>query len=368
MAERHQTVEDRYLALQPIPPTANFTIAAARKAYGGIGGEEVHCTIAEYCRTRIFEFPRAYLNNSDRTTHRTIYTSESIQATLVEDILDYFTKSTVSKHYTTSPSIRYGAAETKQESTRQHGERRPLFIIIEESSSLTETRMNSGECSKSDQVITRDETDVPLLTGGQKGEQFIIAWHTLDGAWPELPNNEEKINMILAAIRAAQETAHPIRKLLDEKGLITNDGEFVEMVRMTMSAARGTTIQNIDASGVERKAEELTTAIAAMEKDLGIHHLALLFNSMYSDEERDSAYEQLAYLQLWQSLCEAGPRHLACPDDVRTGPTIVAGEKSLLELRQHRDDIAHWRTTAINLRTFYSLRQTVNELVRRKYF
>ena len=327
MAERHWTIEDRYLALQPTPPTANFTIAAARAAYGGIGGKEVHCTIAGYFRTLIFEFPRTYSNNSDSITHKTIYMSGLLQATLVEDILDYFTKSTASNHYASSPSIRYGVADIKQESTRQHGEHRPLFIIIEESSPLTETRMDSGECSKSDQVITRENTDVPLLTGGQKGEQFIIAWHTLDGACPELPNNEETINMILAAIRAGQETAAPIRKLLDQKGLITNDGEFVEMIRMTISAARGTTIQNIDASGVERKAEELTTAIAAMEKDLGIPHLALLFNSMYSDEERDSDYQKLAYLQLWQSLSEAGPRHLACPDDVRTGPTIVGGGK-----------------------------------------
>ena len=368
MTERHWTVEDRYLALQPIPETSNFTIAAARAAYAGIGGEEVNCTISGYRRTLIFEFPRTYLNHSGSITHKNIYMSGSIQATLVKDILDYFTTSPASNHYAGSPSMRYGVAEIKQESTRQHGEHRPLFIIIEDFSPLTETRMVSGECSKSDQVITRDNTDVPLVTGGQKGEQVLIAWHTLDGAWPEIPNNQEKINMILAAIRAGQETPHPIKKLLDQRGLITSDGEFVEMVRMTLSPARGTTIQNTDASGVERKAAALTAAITAMETDLTIPHLALLFNSMYNDEEKDSEYQKLAYLQLWQSLCEAGPRHLACPDDVRTGTTIIAGGKSLSEIRQHRDAIAHWRTSTIDVPTFDSLRQTVNELVRRKYF
>ena len=36
-----------------------------------------------------------------------------------------------------------------------------------------------------------------MLVGGRAGEKFITAWATIDGAWPELPNNQQLVDMIL---------------------------------------------------------------------------------------------------------------------------------------------------------------------------
>ena len=47
---------------------------------------------------------------------------------------------------------------------------------------------------------------------------------------------------------------------------------------------------------------------------------------------------------------------------------VVAGTKTLLELNDYRDDVAHWWTDAIDENFLADLRRTINELIRRKYF
>ena len=106
-----------------------------------------------------------------------------------------------------------------------------------------------------------------------------------------------------------------------------------------------------------------------MEQDIGAPHMALLINSMYRDEYRDDTYQRLQYLQLWQSLVEAGPRWLSYQgNDIRNDNIVVAGKKTLRELNEYRDDIAHWWTDTIDKNFFADLQRTINELIRRKYF
>jgi hypothetical protein len=97
--------------------------------------------------------------------------------------------------------------------------------------------------------------------------------------------------------------------------------------------------------------------------------LALLVNSMYSDEYKDDAYRRLQYLGLWESLTGAAR---PCLDyrggDIRKDNTVVAGHKTLQELCQYRNDIAHWWTDSIDENFMADLQRTINELVRRKYF
>ena len=129
----------------------------------------------------------------------------------------------------------------------------------------------------------RDGEKVPVLIGGREGEEFIIAWATTGGAWPELPNNQQLVNMILAGVRAGQQTSDPIRKYLDQNGLVTDDGRFVEMIRPTMSA-RGSTATPMIPQRTGIGYPSISRAIAAIQQDIGAPHMALLVNSMYSDE------------------------------------------------------------------------------------
>ena len=105
-----------------------------------------------------------------------------------------------------------------------------------------------------------------------------------------------------------------------------------------------------------------------MEQAIGTPHLALLVNSMYSDEHKDDAYQRLEYLSLHQSLADKGRKSLGYQGDIRKDKIIVDGEHTLSELNDYRDAIAHWQTDAIDENFLADLRLTINELIRRKYF
>ena len=144
----------------------------------------------------------------------------------------------------------------------------------------------------------RDGKKKPVLVGGREGEKFLTAWATIDGAWPELPSNQQLVNMMLAGVRVGQQTADPIRKYLDQNGLVTDDGRFVEMMRPTASA-RGSTATPMDSTAYRERVAEIGRGIAALEQDMGAPHMVLLVNSMYRDDYMDDAYQRLHYLQLW---------------------------------------------------------------------
>lgn len=106
-----------------------------------------------------------------------------------------------------------------------------------------------------------------------------------------------------------------------------------------------------------------------MGQDIGIPHMALLVNAMYRDEYGDDALERLRYLQLWQSLVEAGEKVLGYQgESIRYDANVVAGERTLEELTKYRVDIAHWWTDTIDENYLADLQRTVNELIRDKYF
>ena len=335
--------------------------------YEGGGGQEFHCTISEYCRTQIFEFPRIDFHPDGYEPHTTIYSSPSVQACVASNLADYFVDSTFSRHYAISPSLRHAVGETDEKVKSQQRGRVPVFLVIEEFDQLTPVEMVKGECSISDEVTVRDGERVPILIGGRDGEKFITAWATVDGAWPKLPNNQQLVNMILAGVRVGQETSDPIRQYLVQDGLVTGNGRFVEMLRPTMSM-RGSTVTPMDTAAYRGRVSEIRRSIAAMQRDIGTPHMALLVNSIYSDEHKDDAYQRLQYLQLWQSLVEAGRPCLSYQGDIRYDNIVVAGKKTLQELTDYRDDIAHWWTDTIDENFLADLQRTINELIRRKYF
>ena len=367
MARKTRSVADRQKALQPSAPAAHFTLAGVRSMYEAIGAKAVSCTVSGHCRTQIFEFPGIDFRPNEEEPHHEVYTSQSVRACVVSDLVGYFTGAARSRHYAISPSLRHAVGETDQKVRSQQGDRVPVFLVIEEFDDLTPVEMSNGECNILAEVVVRDGKKIPMLVGGRDGAEFITAWATVDGAWPELPNNQQLVNMIVAGVRVAQETADPIPKYLDQACLVTVDGRAVVMMRPTASA-RAQTATVMDAKAYRTRASEIKKALAAMERAIGTPHMALLINSMYSDEWKDDPYQRLQYLRLWQSLVEAGEACLGYQGNIRYDDVVVAGTKTLGELTAYRDDIAHWWTGTIDENFLVDLQRTINELMRRRYF
>ena len=103
MAREKRPVANRQIALEPFAPKANVTIEGVRPMYKASGGKQFNCTIAGYCRTRIFEFPRIDLNLSGDEPHHIIYSSPSVQACVATDLVDYFQNSNTREHYGHQP-------------------------------------------------------------------------------------------------------------------------------------------------------------------------------------------------------------------------------------------------------------------------
>ncbi len=367
MGRRIRSVANRQTALSPTPPDRQFSLFAAKEMYTNIEGREFHCTINAFCRTQIFEFPRVDFQSNGSEPHHNIFSSPSIQASVTTNLVDYFENSTRSIHYDICPSLRHMVGETEERIISQRGGRVPLFVVIDEFEHLTPTEMIKGECSIAPEVAMVDGKAEPLMVGGREGEEFISAWATADGEWPELPNNQQVVNLIMAGVRVGQQTPEPIQKYLDMNGLVTDDGRFASICHPTASG-RVDTVTPMDTKAYRNRVSEIRNAIAALEQDITSPHIALLVNAMYRDEYRDDAFQRLHYLQLWQSLSESGERWLDYQGSIRNDSIVVAGRKTLLELKNYRNDIAHWWTDNIDESFLVNLQRTINELIHRKYF
>lgn len=367
MARNARTVADRLESLELGLPESGFMVGGIKALYARGGGKEIHCTISGHCRTQIFEFPEIAFHPDGDEPHHTIYSTPTVRACVASSLVDYFENSTGSKHYAISHSLRYKVGEIEEEVRSQQKSKVPVFIVIEESNQLTPVKMTKGECTVLPETLVENGEEVPLLVGGRAGEEFIVAWATSDGAWPEVPNNQQSVNMILAGVRAGHQTPDPIRKCLEQECLVTDDGQFVVMMRPTMSARLGAP-RPMDTTAYRDRVAEIRRGIANLKQDMGAPHMALLVNAMYSDEYKDDAYQRLQYLQLWQSLSEAARPCLGYSGDVRKDKVALAGNKTLEELKDYRDDIAHWWTDTIDENYLSDLRLTINELIRCKYF
>ncbi len=366
MSRKKRTVANRQKSLQKGTPEAPLTLAGVQAMYAAGEGKEFYCTISGYCRTQVFEFPAIDYHPDGDEPHHTIYESSSVRACVASNLVGYFENSTCSRHYAISPSLRYEVKETNEEIESQQKGRIPVYLVIEESSQLAPVEMIKGECSISDEVVVRDGEKVPMLVGGREGEQFITAWATADGAWPELPNSQLLVNTVLASVRVGQHTPDPICKYVDQECLVTDDGHFVMMMRLAGSA-RLSTATRMDTTAYRDRVSDIRRAIAAMEQDIDTPHMALLINAMYRDEYKDDAYQRLHYLQLWQALQDAGRKYLNYRG-VKDDDKVVAGTKTLKELTWYRNDIAHWWTDTIDENFLADLQRTINELVHRRYF
>ena len=364
-------VLDRLRSLAPPPVKPHGTLAMADHMLDAAAkfanGKRITCTVDRHCRTRIFDFPCS--RPTEPVPHYTIYRSNSVHASLVCDLRAYFEQSG-GLHYGLSSSLRHDVAELIQKKASQ-GEGINPYLVVEELHSLPPVVLDRG-CASIDEVGCEDGQPMPLLTGGNANARFVIAIETMDGPWPDIPNDEQTVNMILAATRASQNAHDEISKHIDQSCLVTDDDRFVCPMSAGFGSARGSVVRPLDADAFRETAVSLGAAISRMEADLSTEHMELLVNALYWDDYKDDAFRRLHYLSLWQSLSESRRKLGYTPPSPKTklakDPTVVGGTFSLAALTSYRDDIAHFWTGNIDGNYLANMYRTINELLRRRYF
>lgn len=368
---RKPPVKDRLKSLASPPRKPDGTLAMADflldESIKSGNGKRIACTVDQHCRTRIFDFPRC--QPTEPVPHCAIYRSKSVQANLVCDLQAYFEQSE-NPHYRLSPALRHKVAELIQK-TDSLGERTNPYIVVEESHRFPALVLDRV-CAMIDEICHEDGKPVQILVGGRANAQFIVAYETSDGPWPEIPDDERTVNMILAATRACQDAHYEIRKHVDQGCLVTCDGQYVCPRSAGFMSARADSAQPLDADGFRETGDSLRAAVSRMESDLTRDHVELLLNAVYWDDYKDDDFRRLHYLSLWQSLAESKRKLGYTPPSPGTklanDPTVVGGTLSLKELTSYRDDIAHCWTSSIDGGYLANMYRTINELLRRKYF
>ncbi len=341
---------------------AEFMLNALDRA---ANGERITCTINRHCRTRIFDFPRAHM--TEPVPNVTVYESNSLHASLVCDLDAFFGQSS-SPHFAISPPLRHEIAEKR----KKLGAQRTgiyAYLVVEELNMLSPLVLDRG-CSALDEVGNIDSRRTPLLNGGRENERFIIAYETSDGPWPDIPRNEQNVNMILATMRACQDYDQEIRKHVDQMCLVTDDGRFVCPMSAGFASARADSVKSLDAAAFRDTAARIHAAASLMDADLGSEHIELLVNALYWDDYKDDEFRRLHYLSLWESFCESRRRlgYTAPRGKPINDQTILAGSLSISELTRYRHDIAHCWTGSIDGNYLAGIYRTINELIRKKYF
>ncbi len=358
----------RSLASHPVKPDGTLAMAdgmlnAVKKS---ANSKRITCTVDRHCHTRIFDFPRA--QPTEPITHYTIYRSNSVDASLVCDLSAYFEQSN-NPHYDLSPPLRHKVTELIQKVDSQGVGIKP-YLVVEELHSFPPLLLDRG-CASVDEVGYKDGQPTPLLTGGRPNARFIMAFETMDGSWPDIPSDEQTVNMILAATRASQDAHDEILKRIDQSCLVTDDDRFVCPMSTGFMSARADVVRPLDADAFRETAVSLGATISRMEVDLTSEHIALLVNTLYWDDYKDDDFRRLHYLSLWQSLSESRKKLGYTPPSPKTrlahDPTVVGGTLSLEALTSYRDDIAHCWTGSIDGNYLANIYRTINELLRRKY-
>ena len=362
-----RTVSDRLKGLASSPIKPHGTLAMAESMLNTLdraaNGVRITCTINRHCRTRIFDFPRAVF--TEPVPNVPVYQSDSLNASLVCDLDAYFEQSS-SPHFAISPPLRHEVAAKRKKLDSQRTGAYAL-LVVEELNILPPIVFDRA-CSSLDQVGDLDGQRTPLFNGGAENERFILAYETSDGPWPDIPRNEQTVNMVLATVRACQDSDQEIRKHVDQMCLITDDDQFVCPMSAGFFSARAESVKTLDAAAFHDTAERIRAAASRMDADLGSEHIELLVNALYWDNNKDDEFQRLHYLSLWQSFSESRRRlgYSAPSTKPINDQTVLAGSFTVAELTKYRHDVAHCWTGSINGNYLAGIYKTINELIRRK--
>ena len=339
-----------------------ITAYTARLMATPLGGSPTDCTLRGYCRTFVFDFPYVYSNSEGHIGHQVLYTSDNLRAAVVSDLPVYFEAERDGfLHYSIDVSLRAGVSREYRNANDQASVNgRPLFLVIEEYVGFTATMLKNGQCF----TIDERRDGEAIIEGGREGARALLAIRTVDGEWPDFREDMHIVNIVLAAVKSERGITGHIREIYRAGCFVNVKNEAVYAMAPSLSATGSLGPRPIDRREIEDKSARIGTMLGAMIADKD-PVASELFDSIVMDKTRDDGYLRLWYLRLWQAAEDASA-YLGRPQ-FGNGNDIVAGDRTLKELKNYRNWIAHWHTGTIDFSHLKDLQLTVIELVRRKY-
>ena len=367
MSRRNRDYANRREALRKsLEPSESggFSTHSNKAVAEALGGRAVECTITGYCRTFVFRFPGSRLVAQEPVTPQLIYSHGSLKASIVSDLPAYFEQNpTESLHYSIDVSLRTRVRSIYEEAVEQSNQQPhpevPLFVVVEEYTKIPPTVLNRGECYMIDEC--RDGR--AAIEGGREGEKVLFAERTIDGAWPNFRADMSVVDVVLTAVKMEQNVTCHIEELYNGSRFVSSEGQAV-FIRSTNISVNVEPISRLKPPDLREKVDRIGAMLQGMMSDAE-PAVAELFDSIILDKTKDDSYLRLWYLRLWQAV-EDAKRRLGYPQ-LDNLDTVIAGERTPKELKEYRNDIAHWHTGKIDYAYLSDLQHTALELLRRKY-
>ena len=159
------------------------TTYAAKLAAERSGGTATVCTITHYCRTTVFKYPGCHMSTEDPVPQLVISEDEAFRAAVVSDLPAYFQQD-VFPHYAIDVSLRDGVDQVYRKVLSQSkSPNPPIFLVTEEYETIPATQFANGECF----LIDEWRNGKALIEGGREGKRALLAFKTINGAWPDFP-------------------------------------------------------------------------------------------------------------------------------------------------------------------------------------
>ena len=235
-----------------------ITTYAAKLMADTLGGTETVCTVTQYCRTTVFEFPGCQVTGEDTIPCLAVCEDEALRAAVVSDLPAYFQNrcGLGFPHYAIDVSLRDGVDRLYQkESTKCDVARPPIFLVTEQLERIPSTRFENGECF----IIDEWRDGGELIEGGREGERALLAFETINGAWPNFSRDQHAVNIVLAAVKVGQDVTHHIKELYSCSCFVSDDGRAVHTCHATTTMAYGAprVLSSLDTTGLRARVAEI---------------------------------------------------------------------------------------------------------------
>ena len=342
------------------------TTYAAKLMATPLGGTETNCTITNYCRTTVFEFPGCHVTSEEPVPHLLIYENEAFRATIVSDLLAYFEQNNSKfPHYAIDVSLRDGVHRAyRKELSQGKAPKPPMFLVTEQYEGVPATTFANGECF----VIDERRDGEAIIEGGREGERALTAFRTANGVWPDFSPDLHAVNTVLAAVKVEQDVTHHIEEHYSCSCFVSDDGRAVYTVHPTITLGYGAARVSspVDTDGLCNKVAGIRTIHDALRCDaITTPQVAELIDSILLDKTHDEGHFRLWYLRLWQAMVDA--KRLLGHSRLEEDPNAIAGKLTPIQLREYRNSIAHWWTGTVDFSFVAGIQQTAQALLRRKY-
>ena len=321
--------------------TGGFTLVGVKLMADGVAGgegkaERVDCKIEKFKVTKIYNIPIWWDGTEEERKSKILYSEKGFVAVITDNIEEYLKKESRYGQYAKDAGLREACKKINERCGRS------VFVVMEEEGETEEKEFNRGECWKN------------LILGR---EEDIIIFKTTDGKWPGGKENTEAERVLLAAIKLETEATHNLKREARCFCYETTDGKTVYGCEPKMSIAYGGAhvVRRAKGIEIEETTQKLTDRIIQLKKEGQEISVREVLNALLLGDSKNEEYFRLWYLNLWQALVDFGREYCS-----NKGIDLKEERETeqYKELKEHRDEIAHWSTEKINYELLTEIQKT----------